>query len=101
MLQGGLTFHFNRMGVMLMKNQFDFMNVLTFGIFLLALLTFVFTFCNIKNHPSTLAEREGGFSFSNLVNPPCGRLFLLCLYYNMCFQAMQGPTYFSAFNLPR
>ena len=28
-----------------MKNQFDFKDMLTFGIFLLALLTFVFTFC--------------------------------------------------------
>ena len=31
--------------VMLMKNHFDFKDVLTFGIFLMALLTFVFTFC--------------------------------------------------------
>jgi len=44
-LQGGQTFHFSRMGVMPMKNHFDFKDLLTFGIFLLALLTFVFTFC--------------------------------------------------------
>jgi len=50
-LQGGLTFHFNRMGVMPMKkrkkhkNSISLMELLTFGIFLLALLTFVFTFC--------------------------------------------------------
>ena len=44
MLQGGLTFHSLRMGVMPMGNHFDFKDVLTFGIFLLALLTFVFTF---------------------------------------------------------
>ena len=28
-----------------MKNQFDFKDLMTFGLFLLALLTFVFTFC--------------------------------------------------------
>ena len=28
-----------------MKNLFDFKDMLTFGLFLLALLTFVFTFC--------------------------------------------------------
>jgi hypothetical protein len=44
-LQGALTSILNRMGVVLMKNQFDFKDLLTFGIFLLALLTFVFTFC--------------------------------------------------------
>ncbi len=53
-LQGGLTFHFNRMGVMPMKKgthkkgrkiKVSLMEMLTFGIFLLALLTFVFTFC--------------------------------------------------------
>ena len=27
------------------KNDFDFKDILTFGLFLLALLTFVFTFC--------------------------------------------------------
>lgn len=40
-----LTFHFNRMGVMPMKNHFDFKDLMTFGLFLLALLTFIFTFC--------------------------------------------------------
>ena len=45
MLQGGLTFHFYRMGVMPVKNHFDFKDVMTFDLFLLALLTFVFTFC--------------------------------------------------------
>ena len=34
-----------RMGVMPMKNHFDFKDLMTFGLFLLALLTFVFTFC--------------------------------------------------------
>lgn len=42
-LQGVLTSFFDRMGVMLMK--FDFKDLMTFGLFLLALLTFVFTFC--------------------------------------------------------
>lgn len=41
-LQGVLTSFFDRMGVMLMK--FDFKDLMTFGLFLLALLTFVFTF---------------------------------------------------------
>ncbi len=50
-LQGGLISHFYRMGVMPMKkrkkrmNNNSLMELLTFGIFLLALLTFVFTFC--------------------------------------------------------
>jgi len=35
------------MGVMLMdnKNHFDFKDLIAFGMFILALLTFVFTFC--------------------------------------------------------
>ncbi len=45
MLQGGLAFILHRMGVMPMKNHFDFKDLMTFGLFLLALLTFVFTFC--------------------------------------------------------
>ena len=44
-LQGGLISHFFGMGVMSMKNHFDFKDFMTFGLFLLALLTFVFTFC--------------------------------------------------------
>jgi hypothetical protein len=42
---GWLTSHFYGMGVMPMKNQFDFKDLMTFGLLLLALLTFVFTFC--------------------------------------------------------
>ncbi len=34
-----------RMGVMPMKNHFDFMDIMTFGLFILALLTFIFMFC--------------------------------------------------------
>ena len=45
-LQGWLTFIFmiHRMGVVLMKH-FDFKDLMAFGMFILALLTFVFTFC--------------------------------------------------------
>ncbi len=45
MLQGGLTSILYGMEVMPMKNHFDFKDLMTFGLFLLALLTFVFTFC--------------------------------------------------------
>ena len=48
-LQGVLASILDGMGVMPMKNQdnhnFDFKDLMTFGLFLLALLTFVFTFC--------------------------------------------------------
>ncbi len=48
-LQGELTSILDGMGVMPMKNRdkhnFDFKDLMTFGLFLLALLTFVFTFC--------------------------------------------------------
>lgn len=44
-LQGGLTQYSHGMEVMPMKNHFDFKDLMTFGLFLLALLTFVFTFC--------------------------------------------------------
>ena len=44
-LQGGLTRYSSGMEVMPMKNHFDFEDIMTFGLFLLALLTFVFTFC--------------------------------------------------------
>lgn len=48
-LQGGLTFilFYIEWGVVLMdnKNPFDFKDLLAFGMFILALLTFVFTFC--------------------------------------------------------
>ncbi len=45
MLQGGLAFILDRMEVVPMKNHFDFKDLMTFGLFILALLTFVFTFC--------------------------------------------------------
>lgn len=41
-LQGVLASFFDRMGVVLMK--YDFKDLMTFGLFVLALLTFVFTF---------------------------------------------------------
>ena len=44
MLQGGVAFHFfYRMEVMLMKN-YDFKDLMAFGMFLLALLTFIFQY---------------------------------------------------------
>lgn len=33
------------MGVMPVKNRFDFKDLMTFGLFIIAVLTFVFTFC--------------------------------------------------------
>lgn len=45
MLQGGLTSILHRMGVVLMDEKpFDFKDLMAFGMFILALLTFVFTF---------------------------------------------------------
>ena len=47
-LQGGLTrYSYGSYGmeVMPMWNHYDFKDMLTFGIFLLALLTFIFSFC--------------------------------------------------------
>ena len=41
-LQGGLTFIRKRMGVVHMKNKFSFNDLMQFGIFLLALLTFIY-----------------------------------------------------------
>ena len=42
---GWLTSILHRMGVMLMdKKHFDFKDLMAFGMFILALLTFVFTF---------------------------------------------------------
>lgn len=39
-----LYFILHRMGVVLMNKRFDFKDLMTFGLFILALLTFVFTF---------------------------------------------------------
>ena len=47
-LQGGVDLYSPQNGGDAMKNHnhnFDFKDLLSFGIFLLALLTFVFTFC--------------------------------------------------------
>lgn len=41
-LQGGLTFILHRMGVVLMKNKFSFNDLMQFGLFLIALLTFIY-----------------------------------------------------------
>ena len=44
-LQGVLTSILNRIGGDAMENHFDFKDLMTFGLFLLALLTFVFAYC--------------------------------------------------------
>ena len=41
-LQGGLTFILHRKGVVLMKNKFSFNDLMQFGLFLIALLTFIY-----------------------------------------------------------
>ncbi len=53
MLQGGLTSILHRMGVMLMsrkqkkdKKLFDFKDLMSFGMFILALLTFIYLVCH-------------------------------------------------------
>ena len=42
-MQGGWPLFLHRMGVVLMK-YYDFKDLMAFGMFILALLTFVFTF---------------------------------------------------------
>lgn len=43
MLQGGWPLFLHRMGVVLMNNhRFDFKDLMAFGMFILALLTFIF-----------------------------------------------------------
>lgn len=41
-LQGGLTFILHRMEVAHMKNKFNFNDLMQFGLFLIALLTFIY-----------------------------------------------------------
>ncbi len=51
---------------------FDFKDLITFGLFLLALLTFVFTFCKqpyIEKPPLNFDQQRGGFSIPNLGQP--------------------------------
>ena len=43
---GWLTFILHRMGVVLMKDDFDFEDLMSFGMFLLALLTFIYLTCH-------------------------------------------------------
>lgn len=45
-LQGGRPLFLHRMGVVLMDNHFDFKDLMAFGMFILALLTFIFV--NLK-----------------------------------------------------
>ena len=42
MLQDGVDLILHRMGVVLMKNDFSFNDLLQFGLFLIALLTFIY-----------------------------------------------------------
>ena len=43
---GVVDLHSYRMEVMLMKNDFDFEDLMSFGMFLLALLTFIYLICH-------------------------------------------------------
>ena len=43
---GWLTSILHRMEVKLMKNNFDFKDLMSFGMFLLALLTFIYLICH-------------------------------------------------------
>ena len=43
---GWLAFILHRMEVMLMKDDFDFKDLMSFGMFLLALLTFIYLICH-------------------------------------------------------
>lgn len=42
MLQGGVDLILHRVGVVLMKNKFNFNDLMQFGLFLIALLTFIY-----------------------------------------------------------
>ncbi len=43
---GWLAFILHRMEVMLMQNNFKFKDLMSFGMFLLALLTFIYLICH-------------------------------------------------------
>ena len=43
---GWLTSILHRMGVVLMKNKFSFNDLIQFGLFILALLTFIYLICH-------------------------------------------------------
>ena len=45
-LQGGWPLFLHRMEVMLMKNNFDFKDLMSFGMFIIALLTFIYLICH-------------------------------------------------------
>ena len=42
MLRGGIDLILHRVGVVLMKNKFNFKDLMQFGLFLIALLTFIY-----------------------------------------------------------
>ena len=41
-MQGGIDLILHRVGVVLMKNKFNFNDLMQFGLFLIALLTFIY-----------------------------------------------------------
>lgn len=41
-MQGGVDLILHRVGVVLMKNKFNFNDLMQFGLFLIALLTFIY-----------------------------------------------------------
>ena len=100
-LQGALTsfLFFKRMGVMLMKNQFDFGDIMAFGLFLIALLTFVFTFCKwsyIAKPPWYFDRWTGGFAY-HIGQPLVGGC---SCHYNMSERKFQVSFYLTDFNFP-
>ena len=76
--KGWLTSILHRMEVMLMKNIFDFKDLLSFGMFLLALLTFIYLICHQynKNLPCTLPSL-GRLLFSQNWSTTLWRLLFL------------------------
>ena len=65
------------------KIHISLMELLTFGIFLLALLTFVFTFCKqpyIAKATLVLWRVVGWHCYLLNWSTPCGRLLFLCVY---------------------
>lgn len=71
-----------------MKNQFDFKDMMAFGLFLLALLTFVFTFCEQsyieESHPKNFGQVMGGI-FLKLTGSTTLWAVVLFLKYSIVF----------------
>jgi hypothetical protein len=64
------------MEVMLMNNKFDFKDLIQFGMFIIALLTFIYLIChyNKNTFPVLCPVQEGVFIFP-LVNHPVAIAF--------------------------